>query len=134
MSHWRMKMSEGTRGNECLRQTDKRIGVSFIRLSVDIRCCGLFKKSSPILRRSTFETTRSLQYDREHRYFPKLRSVRPTGRLRAASVVHSPYRFRPYVSCDETQSSEEMAAANEISPASATPATISANFCTLPRP
>ena len=43
-------------------------------------------------------------------------------------------RLRPYVSCDETQSSDEMAAASEISPASATPATISANFCTLPRP
>jgi hypothetical protein len=43
-------------------------------------------------------------------------------------------RFRPYVSCDDTQSSEEMAAASETSPASATPATISANFCTLPRP
>ena len=43
-------------------------------------------------------------------------------------------RLRPYVSCDDTQSSDEIAAASEISPASATPATISANFCTLPRP
>ena len=104
MSRWRMKMPGGTRCNGCLRQTDKRIGVSLIRLhrtcghrrwvqvSVDIRCCGLFNRISAL------------------------------------------YRFRPYVSCDETQSSDEMAAASEISPASATPATISANFCTLPRP
>ena len=46
----------------------------------------------------------------------------------------SSHLFRPYVSCEETQSSEEMAAARESSPASATPAMISASFCTLPVP
>ena len=44
------------------------------------------------------------------------------------------YRFRPYCSWLDTQSSEEMAAASEISPASTTPAMISASFWTLPLP
>ena len=47
---------------------------------------------------------------------------------------HSPYRFRPYFSWLDTQSDDEMAAASEISPASTTPAMISANFLTFPLP
>jgi|GEM_PF-5961539 len=39
-----------------------------------------------------------------------------------------PYRLRPYCSWDDTQSEDEMALANEISPASATAPTISANL------
>ena len=72
---------------------------------------------------------------REHGEYQKLRALRPQGGC-ALPPWFDPgdQRLRPYVSCDETQSSDEMAAASEISPASATPATISANFCTLPRP
>src|SRR5262249_38711672 len=43
-------------------------------------------------------------------------------------------RSRPYCSWLDTQSSDEIADANEISPASTTPATISASLFTLPRP
>ena len=39
-----------------------------------------------------------------------------------------PYRLRPYCSWLETQSDEAMADVNEISPANATPAMISANL------
>ena len=102
---------------------------SFIRLSVDIRCCGLFKESSDLFfegvlrrRREAFSRTENTEISNN-----SVLSVPPW-------FDPGYQRFRPYVSCDETQSSEEMAAASEISPASATPATISANFCTLPRP
>ena len=72
---------------------------------------------------------------REHGEYQKLLRRRQ-GRLSVLPPWFDPgdQRLRPYVSCDETQSSDEMAAASEISPASATPATISASFCTLPRP
>ena len=45
-----------------------------------------------------------------------------------------PYRFRPYCSWLDTQSSDEIAAASESSPASTTPAMISASLLTLPLP
>lgn len=44
------------------------------------------------------------------------------------------YRFRPYFSWLDTQSDDEMAAPNEISPARVTPAMISASRLTLPLP
>src|SRR4051794_1589639 len=89
--------------------------------------------------------------------------VRPTGRelvrsttVHAASSLHEPepnalgsvtcpghhpgnrphtsQRLRPYCSWLDTQSSDEMAEASEISPARTTPAMISASLLTLPRP
>src|ERR1035441_6153336 len=44
------------------------------------------------------------------------------------------YRFRPCFSWLETQSAADIAAPSEISPASATPPTISASLLTLPGP
>ena len=69
--------------------------------------------------------------------------ARPISRTRFVPTVGSnaglyslPFSgsLRPICSWLETQSSEEMAAAREISPASTVPATISANLLTLPTP
>lgn len=56
------------------------------------------------------------------------------GALQRSSYATTRGSFLPYWSWLETQSSDEMAAASEISPASTVPATISANLLTLPTP
>src|SRR5215203_388892 len=53
---------------------------------------------------------------------------------RLATDRHTDYLLRPYFSWLETQSLDEIAEASEISPARTTPATISANLLTVPRP
>jgi hypothetical protein len=54
--------------------------------------------------------------------------------LHTSNLHLTSYLFRPYFSWLDTQSDDEIAAASEISPASATPATISASLLTWPLP
>ena len=78
---------------------------------------------------------KALSMHEETRLLPLQQRWSETGFLKAeTSFASSVYRLRPYVSCEETQSSDDIAAPSESSPASATPATISANLCTFPLP
>ena len=71
-----------------------------------------------------------------HERFTLCRVERPplSGAVPQTEPGMGSYRFRPCFSWLDTQSEEEIAAPSEISPASATPATISASRLTLPLP